>query len=284
MLFVFMDESGSVYSTYPIFHKGYERALDEAKAVGKGYPPYPFFILASMGVQESHLSVADDWFRQVKQAYLGAHGSETDRSYELKGATLYALRLGRKPHGYSPAQMKRWGALTAQQLINLENSVFDLLRRLKPTLWVVVVKQAHVYRKHKEKTWHPYYWALTYLQQRVVHHVQARHGGYERALFMMDENSTLRTAAHYDDFLKTRASINITASWPVDFSRYVIDVPVSGCSHLHEPIQLVDFVAHTVWRHVRKRDPLGWFVRIEPFLAEHFSDDTYMNAGLSFIG
>lgn len=293
MVFVFMDESGSVYSSYQTFHQGYEQALAQAKETGENFPRYPFFILAAMGVPESHLAVVDDWFRQVKRVYLGPRGGEIDRAYELKGSTLYSLRLGKNPTSWMSTgkvrphietQKKVWAALSASQLASLEASVFDLLQRLAPTLWVVVVKQAGVYRKYKTRTWHPFYWALTFLQQRVAHHIQARHGSYERALFMMDESSTLKTASHFDRFLATRASINATASWPVDFSRYIIDVPVWGCSHLHEPIQLVDFVAHAVYRHVRSDDSLGWFPRIEPYLARHFSTGSAAHAGLSYIG
>jgi len=231
---------------------------------------------------------------RVKIGFLGASPGATGREYEIKGSVLYALRRGKVPAEWSSATDKKragvqaqraiWQHLSEHSLQQLEDSVFDLLRRLSPTVWVVVVKQAHAYDKYKSKTWHPFYWALTYLQQRVVHHVQVRHGGYERAMFVMDENSTLSTASHFDSFLTTRAAINATTSWPVDFSRYIVDIPFRGSSHLHQAIQLVDFVAHTVYRHVRKDDPLDWFTRIEPFLAQHWKSGSYSNAGLAFIG
>ena len=291
MLFVFMDESGSVYSSYSSFAAGYAESLQQVRDTGGNFPRYPFLILAAIGIPESHLTVVDDWFRQVKSSYLSSD-MDSSRAYEIKGSVLYSLRLGKQPaewlasrknRPHIEAQKKIWGALKPAQLLSLERSVFQLLQRLSPTLWVVVVKQADVYRKHKANTWHPFYWALTYLQQRVVHHVQVRHGAYERALFVMDENSTLKTASHFDSFLATRDKINVTASWPVNFTRYIIDVPVSGSSHLHQSIQLVDFIAHAVYRHVRKQDSLDWFPRIEPYLARHFGDRSTKNAGLTFI-
>ena len=49
-------------------------------------------------------------------------------------------------------------------------------------------------------------------------------------------------------------------------------------------IEFVAFAAHCVYGHVRKDDPLDWFTRIEPFLAQHWKSGSYSNAGLAFIG
>ncbi|MFQ5810653.1 MAG: hypothetical protein ACE5JM_13650, partial [Armatimonadota bacterium] len=64
-------------------------------------------------------------------------------------------------------------------------------------------------------------------------------GAYERAMFLMDETSTLSTAAQFDDYLSTRETINGMAAWPVEFGRYLVDTPVFGKSHLHEPPEAV---------------------------------------------
>ncbi len=134
-----------------------------------------------------------------------------------------------------------------------------------------------------KRTWSPYYWCLTFLQQRVAQFVQAQYGSYERGLFLMDEHSTLSSATHFESFLETRDTINQTASWPVDFKKSLVDVPVTAKSHLFQPLQLADIVAHTVLRHVRRLDALNWFSRIEPFLAKHWRTGRYEEAGFTVI-
>lgn len=290
MQLVFIDESGPLYNSYEAFEKGrYKRSI----AKGPPYPSYPFFILAAVSFPESQHSTVDDWFRATKQAFFEVDPDETGPEYEIKGSLLYALRLGEQPSEWTPgkgrkrsyteAQKKIWQALTVRQLEQLERSIFDLCWRIAPVVWALIVKQAHVYGRYLHKTWPPHYWALTYLQQRVAHFVQANHGAYQKALFIMDETGTLSTAAQFGEFLRTREVINGTASWPVDFRKYLVDVPVSSKSHLIQALQLADLVAHAVSRKVHKSDLLKWFDNIEPFLAKHWRTGKYENAGLTYL-
>ncbi len=294
MFLVYLDESGSPYVDYQSYCNKHEVALP-AHANGR-WPAYPFFVLAGVGIQECHLGVIDEWFHNMKESFLASAEPIAKQEYEIKGEVIYSLRTGVEPADWRrtrrggeqvrarrEAQEQVWRLLRPHQVEQLEQSIFDLLRRLAPTIWVVVVKQRHVFRRHRDRTWPPYYQALTYLQQRVVHHAQAQHGTYQRAMFVMDEAGTLKTAAHFDKYLEVRGRINRTASWPADFTRYVVDVPVYGQSHLHQALQLADVVAHAVMRHVRSDDTLGWFGQIEPLLARHFTTGSYRNAGLTFI-
>jgi len=212
--------------------------------------------------------------------------------YEIKGSILYCLREGKEPsewkekgrkRRYTNEQRRIWQRLDAKQLEMIERSIFDLLGIIRPVIWIIVVKQDKIYRKHRETTWPPYYWALTYVQQRVVHHVQATRGAYERALFIMDENVTLKTAAQFDEYLSLRERINGTAPWPVDFNRYLIDIPAFTKSHLHSALQIADVIAHAAWRRVTNRDRFNWLGRVEALLAKHWRTGTYENAGLTFI-
>ena len=291
MFLVFLDESGSPYRDYARFRRGYEKRLEAA--VHGPMPQYPFFILAAVGVHECHLPMVDEWFGGIRRRFLHNVDDVAKQEYEIKGNVLYALRQGLTPlawqggrrskQSHVPVQRAIWSSLEAYQLRHVEKSVFDLLGRLAPVVWAVVVRQHDIFRKHGPRTWTPYYWALTYLQQRVLHHTQALHGAYERALFLMDETSTLSSAADFDEYLATRDTINKTAAWPVEFGRYLVDIPVFGKSHLHQALQLADVVFHAVWRHVRGADPLRWFDRIEPLLATHWRTRTYWNAGLTVI-
>lgn len=281
MYLIFLDESGSPYPDYDSFRKHC--------AAGRVPPSAPlYFVLSAVGLQECHLPVVDEWFTGIRKSFLRAGSDSPSEDYEIKGELLYALRDGRTPVGWggSRSRMLRrraiWQALTPQQLQQLERSVFDLLRRLAPPIWAVAVKQQPIFRRFRSRTWPPYYWALTYLQQRVAHFVQTAHGAYQRALFVADEISTLSTAAQYDRYLQVRQAINTTAAWPVQFDRYLVDVPVLGKSHLHQALQLADVVSHAVWRHIHSNDGLGWFPQIEPFLAKHWSTGDYSNAGLTF--
>ncbi len=292
MFMVYLDESGSPYKDYATFCSGYEtRAVPGA---GSPMPPYPFFVLAAVGIAESHLPMVEEWFSAMKRSFLRNVSSFARQEYEVKGEVLYALREGRQPASWIGTRSKRreialaaqknvWNSLSGDGLRELETSVFDLCRRMAPVVWAVVVKQRHVFRKHRHRTWNPYYWALTYLQQRVSHHVQAVHGAYQRAMFVTDETSTLTTAAQFDDYLSTRQAINSTAPWPVEFSRYLIDIPVSAKSHLHQSLQISDIFAHAIMRHIRNEDSLGWFGKVAPFLAQHWNTPGYENAGLTFI-
>ena len=290
MIIVYLDESGSPYANYESYEKHCPNRISNRSTATSS--PYPFFVLASLGLEEHHLPVVDDWFEGIKQSFFGASGLPSAPQYEIKGSLLYLLREGKEPtewsghgrvRGYSAQQRDVWRSLQNHQIELLERSVFDLLRRIKPVVWIVVVKQAHIFRKHKHATWPPYYWALTYLQQRVLHHVQALHGAYGRAMFLMDETSTLKTAADFDTFLSVRDRINDTAAWPVEFRRYLVEIPLFAKSHLHQGLQLVDIVSHAAWRHVKKRDSLRWFERIEPFLARHWQTGEHENAGMTFI-
>ena len=290
MYVVFLDESGSPYNSFATYNSGYAKKV--AKTTSGSFPPYPFFILAALGLQECHLPVVDDWFDGIKKSFLKAPDAVSGPHYEIKGSILYALRerktplewagMGRK-RPYTEAQRDLWGQLKPFELEALERSIFDLLRRLAPVIWVIVVKQADLFRKHGTRTWPPYYWALTYIQQRVVQHIQATHGTYQQALFLMDETSTLRSATQFQSYLSVRNTINATARWPVNFGRYLMDVPVFGKSHLHQALQLADVTAHAVSRHVRKKDPLGWFKQVEPLLARHWTTGDSANAGLTYI-
>jgi hypothetical protein len=291
MFLVFLDECGSAYRDYSAFYRKYERRIPANP--GAPMPPYPFFILAGVGIHECHLSMVDEWFSGIKRRFLRNPEAIARREYEIKGEILYALREGRSPAAWQGARKERklhiagqkaiWTSLKAHQLEYLETSIFDLLGRLSPVVWAIVVKQREVFRRHKHATWAPYYWALTYLQQRVLHYVQASRGAYERAMFLMDETNTLSSAAQFDDYLSTRESINSMAAWPVEFGRYLVDIPLFGKSHLHEALQLADVVAHGVWRHFRNSDRLGWFGRIEGLLATYWRTGTYENAGLTVI-
>lgn len=292
MIFVYLDESGSAYSNYLSYYEQY-LCKSEEKKPGTNRP-YPLFILAALALDECQIPVVDEWFDGIKRNFLGSPGFAAGQEHEIKGSILYALREGREPYEWEPdrkgrkrpytdAQKRIWSRLSKSQLKELETSLFDLLRRVSPTIWVVVVDQPRIFDKHKEKTWPPLYWALTYLQQRLVHHVQAKYGAYQQALFLMDKTSHLSSAAHFETFLDVREKINRTAVWPVDFRRWLLDVPLAGQSHLHQALQLVDVVAHATGRLVTKRDPLGWFDRVKPFLARHWSTSECENAGLTFI-
>lgn len=292
MIFVYLDESGSAYSDYDSYYKQYVHKAEQREV--EVNRPYPFFTLAALALDESKVPVVDEWFDAIKRNFLGSPGFATGPEHEIKGSILYALREDRQPYewrpdkkgrirSYTAAQRKVWCQLNGSQLRELEVSLFSLLRRVSPTIWTVVVDQPRVFDKHKENTWPPLYWALTYLQQRLVHHVQAKYGAYQQALFLMDETSHLSSAAHFETFLQVREKINATAAWPVDFRRWLVDVPVAGQSHLHQALQLVDVIAHATKRLVTKSDHLNWFEKIKPFLACHWSTGEYENAGLTFI-
>ncbi|MBM3472680.1 MAG: DUF3800 domain-containing protein [Armatimonadetes bacterium] len=292
MYVVFLDESGSAYADYRSFRDKYETRLQAI--AGGPVPPYPYFVLASVGLREHHLPMVDQWLGDIKRSFLGSASPQARQEYEIKGEVLYSLREGRTPAAWqgtrrkkqqaaAAAQMAIWRSLAPHDLAQLEESVFDLLGRLSPTVWVVVVRQRDIFRRFRERTWAPHYWALTYVQQRVVQYVQMARGAYERAMFLMDETSSLNTAAQFDRYLAVRETINNSAAWPVEFGRHLLDIPVSGKSHLHQGLQLADIVAHAVWRHVHKHDPLGWFGRIEPYLQRHWKTGTYRNAGLTYI-
>ena len=289
MKLVFLDESGSPLTEY----RSYERYLDHLRAAESGHrsrPPPPYFVLAAVGIRENQLQIIDDWFRDMKQGFLGAGPLQTGPQYEIKGSLLYALRRGNEPlewqgkgrrRPFVKEQKRIWSKLEHYQLEALERSIFDLFRRIVPTIWIIVVNQHRIYKKHKYRTWNPLYWALTYLQQRVALSVQVEHGSYERALLIMDQSSPL--AAHSEDFLATRETINETASWPVEFGRYLVDAPVMGQSHLIQALQLADLAAHATWQLVFRDDPLRWFDNLKPFLAKHWQTGRYPNAGLTFI-
>jgi len=290
MYLVFLDESGSPCPDYP--HWCEKQAKQRAGSPGTPMPAC-WFILASVGIEECHLPMVDEWFGGIEKGFLQNATVPPGQEYEIKGEVLYSLREGKPPASWIGTRKKKrhiaaqkavWTPLSASQLANLEKSVFDLLVRLSPVVWAVVVNQREDFARHGPRTWPPYYHALTYLQQRVLHHVQASHGAYQRALFVLDETSTLTTAAQFDEYLSLRETINATAAWPVEFGRYLVDVPVFGKSHLHQALQLVDVIAHAMWRRMTKTDALGWFGRIEPLLAKHWKTGDYDNAGLTVIG
>lgn len=277
MYTVYLDESGVAYNSYAAFQKRKGAAL---------------LVLGAVGIRECQLPVVDDWFNTVKASFLGSRKGGSPEAYEIKGSILYSLREGKIPRqwehqrrgrSYTAAQKAIWNSLKASQLEALERSVFDLVRRLRPTIWLIAVKQDRIYKKHKDRTWHPFYWALTYLQQRVSHYVEAQHGAYERAIFVMDENSNLKKSADFDAFLKVRETINSTAPWPVDFTAYLMNIPVFGKSHLHQALQLADIVVHAAWKKITRHDSLDWFAKVEPMLARHWSSGDIQNAGLTFI-
>lgn len=290
MYLVFLDESGSPYRNYASFHDQYEKAF---KGKGGSSAPQKPFVLAGVGIHECHIAMVDEWFAGIKQQFLGNPGAIAGQDYEVKGEVLYALRQGRTPQSWTGSRKARkphiasqkamWLALKPYQLADLERSVFDLLGRLSPAVWAVVVKQRDHFRKHQARAWPPYYCAMTYLQQRVLHHIQKLRGAYERAMFLMDETSTLSSAAQFDDYLSMRETINSMAAWPVEFGRYLIDIPVFGKSHLHQALQLADIVSHTIWRHVKGDDPLGWFPQVEPLIATHWKTGEYLGCGLKFV-
>lgn len=292
MIFTFIDESGSAYRDYGSFSAQYCSKLQSGTSeVGS----YPYFVLAALAIDESRLPVVDEWFDGIKKNFLGSAGFATGPQHEIKGNILYAYLQGqslsqwrtsgkRNRRRYLDEQEKIWGNIKRYQIGKLEKSIFDLLRRIAPKIWVVVVDQPSVFLKHGMQTWPPLYWALTYLQQRVVHHVQRHYGVHQQALFLMDQTSHLSEAADFEAFFTVRDAINNTAPWPVDFQRWLIQVPMAGKSHLHQSLQLADIVAHSAFRYVCGRDKRGWFKEIEPFLATHWKNNSdYMNAGLTFI-
>ena len=68
MFMVYLDESGSPYKDYATFCSGYEtRAVPGA---GSPMPPYPFFVLAAVGIAESHLPMVEEWFSAMKRSFL----------------------------------------------------------------------------------------------------------------------------------------------------------------------------------------------------------------------
>lgn len=277
MYLVFTDESGVVYSTYKKCQNRRQSAL---------------LVVGAVGIQENQLGLVNSWFADMKCSFFGNKHPRAPQALEIKGSILNSLRRGVTPNEWSSKSRRRaytkdqkqvWSSLPPTQLRALEESVFDLMQRIKPTIWAVVVKQDKVYQRFKSKTWHPFYWALTYLQQRVLWHVQTNLGTYERGLLVLDENSNLRQGSQFDEFLRVRETINNTASWPAPFGMYLVDVPMFGQSHLHEALQLADIAAHSVWQHVNKTDSLGWFGRIEPLLAHHWRTGKVDHAGLTFI-
>jgi hypothetical protein len=284
MYLVFVDESGSAFSSP-------ERCLSRTK------PMPDLFVLGALGIRESQLSLVNTWFADVKTGFLKARPATSlhPQAYEIKASVLYALRTGGVPDDWShpltravkrlylAEQQAVWTGLSPTQLQGLELSLFDLIRRLRPTIWVVVVQQDSLYKRHGKKTWHPYYWAMTYLQQRIAAHVQTTFGSYERAAIIIDQNDNLKTARHFDSFLDVRDRINQTTAWPAKFDEYLVSVPLFGPSHLHQALQLPDMVSHAVWKAVLKRDSLRWLDQIDPFLARHWSTGKVDNAGLTFI-
>ncbi|MCD6359750.1 MAG: DUF3800 domain-containing protein [Armatimonadetes bacterium] len=292
MYLVFLDESGSAYVNYDSFKRGYEarhKDLPPAKC------PAEYFVLSGIGIHERHMPMVDEWFAGVKRDFLQNPTASAGEEYEIKGEILYALRQGQTPGAWEgsrvpkrkrkflDAQQNLWTSLSPHELGKLEKSIFDLLGRLSPVVWAIVINQRDHFRKHRANAWAPLHIAMTYLQQRVLHYVQAVHGVYERAMFVMDETSKLSTASQFDDYLAMRNVINHTAAWPVDFKRYLVDVPVFGKSHLHESLQLADIITYAVRRHVFAHDPLEWFAKIEPLFQVHWRTGTYTSCGLSYI-
>ena len=278
MFLVFMDESGTIYSTYEAYLKRTGSAL---------------LVIGALGIRESQLGLIDQWFQEMKRRFLGSEHALAPRAHEIKGSILYNLRRGttpsdwirarRRERAYTADQKRIWNALSPHSLEELERSIFDLLRRVKPVVWIIAIKQDKLYGRYETRTWHPLYWALTFMQQRATSFVSAKYGTYERALIMTDENSNLSKAWQYDDFLRTRATINDRTQWPADFDTYLVGAPVFGQSHLHQALQLADIVAHAGWRHVNRDDTLNWYARMDPFLARHWSTGGIENAGLTFI-
>lgn len=283
---VFLDESGSCYKDYSSFAKA------EQKKPGGGRKTSSLLIFAAVGFPEHQLSIVDGWFENLRTGFLHAPDLSTGPEYEIKGSILYALRMGwriyeweggGRQRPWTKEQRRIWSSLSDAKLKALEQSIFDLFRRLSPTIWAVAVDQKSLYTRYKHKTYPPAFWAITYLQQRVVHHVQVQCGTYERAAFIMDETSLLRSAESFKCFAETRNKLNTRAAWPCDFSRFIIDIPLFGKSHLHQPLQLADLVAHAVRRRVTKTDPLGWFDSLEPYFARHWRTGSITNAGLTYI-
>ncbi len=190
---------------------------------------------------------------------------------------------GTERRRYSDDQERIWKNLGSSQLEQLENSIFDLFHRVDPVIWIVVVKQADIFRKHGAETWPPHFWALTFLQQRAAMFIQKEHGTYENGLFILDATTTFATSAQFQEFLKVRETINRTVPWPLEFGRYLVDVPVLGQSHLIQALQLADIVAHSMWKKGHKDDTLNWFERLEPFLARHWRTGLYDQAGITYI-
>jgi|GEM_PF-3282282 len=284
MYLVFVDESGSAFSS-------------PEKCFARKQPMPDLFVLSALGIRESQLSLANSWFTDVKTGFLGARPASSlyPQAYEIKASVLYALRTGRAPDDWSSPpsraakrlylaeQQAVWKSLSPEQLKGLEMSLFSLIKRLKPTIWVVVVQQDSLYRRHGKKTWHPYYWAMTYIQQRVTAYAQTTFGSYERAAIIIDQNDNLKTSKHFDSFLAIRDRINQTSAWPARFDEHLMSVPLFGPSHLHQALQLPDMASHAVWKAVLKRDSLRWMDQINPFLARHWSTGKIDDAGLTFI-
>ena len=97
MELVFLDESGSPLASYGAFQSGYEAKLARARAGTGPHPAYPLFVLAAVGLPESKFPVVDGWLDEVKRGYLNAPSGAVGRAYEIKGAILYSLLLGRPP-------------------------------------------------------------------------------------------------------------------------------------------------------------------------------------------
>lgn len=284
MYLVFIDESGSAFSS-------------PERCFAREQPMPDLFVLSGLGIREAQLSLVNSWFADVKTGFLRARPvtSLHPQAYEIKASILYALLTGKEPANWAAAprrssrrdylaeQQAVWRSLSPSQLRGLEDSLFGLLRRLNPTVWVVVVQQDSLYKRYGKKTWHPYYWAMTYLEQRVTAYVQTNFGSYERAAIIIDQNDNLKTARHFDMFLETRDRINQTTAWPARFDEHLISVPLFGPSHLHQALQLPDIASHAVWKGVLKRDPLNWLRKIDPFLARHWSTGVVDDAGLTFI-
>jgi len=278
MYFLFLDESGTAFPTFSAWKN---RKQDN---VG-------LLVVSALGVPEAQLPVIDEWFNGIKTNFLGGPTPSSSAAYEIKGSLLYSLRRGESPRQWLPQNRKKytnlqervWGGLSPSQLEALEESTFDLLRRVSPTIWTVCVKQDRIYRKYGPKTWNPYYWALTYLQQRAAADVQRKHGVYQLGAFVIDETKNLENPWQFDAFLRVREAVNQTTAWPTSFARYLVNVPLFGCSHLHQPLQLSDVVAHATWKHIIGDDTLGWYPRILPFMARHFSTGLVADAGLTFI-
>lgn len=289
---VFLDESGSAYQTYSKFKREYEDPRNVRLRSNKRPPPYPYFILVALAIPESKYAVVESWLREAKTSFFHLTTPQFGPEHEIKGALLYALREGKtpyewqdkgRPRRYTAEQKRLWGALAGYELELLETSVFDLLGRVRPTVWAVVVKQAHLYRRYKARTWNPLDWALTYIQQRVCYHIQLEQGSYGRGLLIFDQTSSLATLTQFDRFFALRNTINLRAGWPTRFEEHLIDCPLPSPSHLLQSLQLADVVAHTMYRWARKQDPLGWFSRVEPLLARHWKTGEYGNVGLTVL-
>jgi hypothetical protein len=273
----YTDESGRAYKREPVLE-----AL-----VSPGSTMDPWYALGAVCISERLRPVVDDYFVRMKQAFFPGCDPASEGT-EIKGSRLrnylYLASTGqwaRKKPRDGP-----WATLQASQVRALADAVFDLLRKVKVTVYVAAIDQRRVYeycRRRGTCMWQSNFHALTLLQQRACQFLEYEQGRSEQGAFILDRHSSLQIERHFMDFLQTRNQINQTAAYPVDFDQLLVEEPLAVDSHVVSLIQLADVITHAVWQGVTKGAGHPWFQAVEPYLVRRWGSETYLGAGLELL-